>query len=84
MVKSIPEKRENFYFMIATLSRCLNNIVSFQNPIFTYAYRNLGSDSQTEWPYLIDTIGWGSFEEFPSVLSDYWGSIAGGVGCMNF
>lgn len=52
--EGIPENCANLPFMVSSLSRCLDRIVTYRNPVFTHAYRNMDSQGQQYWAYLLD------------------------------
>lgn len=52
--KGIPENCANLPFMLASLARCLDRIVSDRNPLYTYSYQNLDRQGQQYWSYLLD------------------------------
>ena len=37
-----------------TLARCLNQIITYRNPILSYSYRQLPNDGQNLWAYLLN------------------------------
>lgn len=54
VVEQIPEEAAYYDLMVATLARCLDRLITYQNPLMTYAYRNLPSEYQTYFRYSID------------------------------
>lgn len=73
LVKSIPATSErNFYFMVATLARCLNLVISYRNPISTFGYRNLSSDYQNQWGYLNNWHLPQTYSQYSSSGAYYW------------
>lgn len=54
LIKAVPANCSNYPFMVASLSRCLDRVVAYKNPLLTYAYRNLDRKGQQYWAYLLD------------------------------
>ncbi len=77
-VQSVPATREYYRTMIATLSRCLNRMLVDGNPLMSHGYRNLDSQSQNYYAYLLNWRRFGSLEAFPqsdfSALSYFAGN----------
>lgn len=53
-IEAIPKDCNNLGFMVSSLSRCLNRIISHRNPIFAYGYRQLDRPGQQYYSYLQD------------------------------
>ena len=51
---SITPSCANLNNMAATLARCLNRIISDRNPILAYSYRQLNTQGQNYWGYLLN------------------------------
>lgn len=54
LTQGIPENCANLPFMVASLARCLDRIISYRNPLYTYAYRHMDQQGQQYWAYLLD------------------------------
>ena len=53
-VEAIPKNCANLGFMISSLARCLDRVISYQNPIYSHGYRQMDQPSRRNWTYLLD------------------------------
>ena len=54
LVSQVPRSCGNYNYMISSLSRCLDRVLTYRNPLLTYAYRHLDNDGQRYWTYLLN------------------------------
>lgn len=64
MSREIPEVQQNFEYMAASLTRCLDRILSDRNPLMTYGYRNMPQDTRQDWAYLLNYRRAGTIDQF--------------------
>lgn len=76
MVGGIPAAPQNYYFMVASLGRCLDMVVSYRNPIYTMANRNMDPNSQYYWSYALNYSRPGTFGSFNGQDYAAWNSYA--------
>lgn len=53
-ISQIPANCNNLGFMVSSLARCLDRVVSYQNPLYAYSYRKLDRPGQQYYTYLLD------------------------------
>ena len=64
IVNNVPPTCDNYGFMISSLARCLDRIITYRNPILTYAFKNLDNRGQQYWSYLLNYRRPQSFDLF--------------------
>lgn len=64
LVTNVPPTCDNYNFMISSLARCLDRIITYRNPILTYAFKNLDNRGQQYWSYLLNYRRPQSFDMF--------------------
>ena len=79
-VESVPEKVENYQFMVGAFSRCLNRIMSNRNPLMSAYARALPGQGQNDmaWSQMwrqqqpVDYFNQASYNQvFPQISSGY-------------
>lgn len=54
MVQQVPKDCANYQYVISSLSRCLDRLLTYRNPIYTNAFQSLDRTGQQYWTYLLD------------------------------
>jgi hypothetical protein len=54
LVSDLPKSCETYNYMVSSLTRCLDRVVSYRNPLMTYAYRHLDDEGKQYWGYLLN------------------------------
>ncbi len=77
MMNQIPREARYFYLRLGTLSRCLDVVMNYRNPLMTYGYRNMDQMGQYGWGYDLNYARLGSFSGFQGQDYNGWNSYAG-------
>lgn len=72
-----PETEQNYDPMVATLSRCLNRIITYRNPLMTFANRNMSGGGQQAWSYLLNYRRPGGMDSFGGMDFNLLSQFAG-------
>ena len=74
-VEGVPAIPQNFQYMAGSLARCLDRILTYRNPLLTFAYRNMPQESQQQFAYLLNWRQPGTMSQFGgtpgSVMNTY-------------
>lgn len=76
VMEQIPRTAQYFYLRLGTLSRCLDVITNYRNPLMTYGYRNLDQSSQYGWGYNLNYARPTSYSNFSGQDYNSWNPYA--------
>jgi len=77
MMNQVPMEARFFYLRLGTLSRCLDVVMNYRNPLMTYGYRNMDQFGQYGWGYDLNYARMGSYSGFPGQDYNNWNFYAG-------